>query len=228
MGLHAGAQGEFCYTEQMQNLLLPGPAGQLEALFTLPKDREPIALAVICHPHPQQEGTMHNKVVTTLYKAFDQCGAATLRFNYRGVGQSEGSFDDAVGECDDLRALISWAGQHYPQLPLWLGGFSFGAYIAARVANDDQVAQSLITIAPAVDHYSFGDLTNIQCLWLVVHGDQDDVAPFATVQAWAQHPPSPLEFVVMAGADHFFHRRLVELREIMVEWQMGNKHTAVL
>lgn len=202
----------------MQNLLIPGPSGQLEALFASPQAQSPTAIAVICHPHPQQEGTMHNKVVTTLHKAFEQCGVATLRFNYRGVGKSEGSFDNAVGECDDLRAMIAWAQQQHPGLPLYLAGFSFGAYIAARVANDDQVAQRLVTIAPAVDHYSFDHLTQIQCPWLVIHGDEDDVATFETVETWAQRPPSPLDFKVMKGTGHFFHRRLVELRELIIDW----------
>lgn len=202
----------------MQELMIPGPSGQLEALVATPADHEPRALAVICHPHPQQQGTMHNKVVTTLHKAFELHDAVTLRFNYRGVGQSEGVYDNAVGECDDLRAVIAWGQQQFPQLPIWLGGFSFGAYIAARVANDDQLAERLVTIAPAIDHYSFEDLNQIRCPWLVVHGDQDEVASFATVEQWAQHPPSPLEFVVMSGAGHFFHRRLVELREIIVGW----------
>ena len=202
----------------MQHLLIPGPCGQLETLFVTPADTEPTAIAIVCHPHPQQEGTMHNKVVTTLHKAFEYGNAATLRFNYRGVGLSEGIFDNAVGECDDLRAIICWAQQQYPQLPLYLSGFSFGAYIAARVANDDQLAQRLVTVAPAVDHYSFANLTNIKCPWLVVHGDQDDVATFSTVKAWAQNPPSPLEFVVIKETGHFFHRRLIELRELIIGW----------
>jgi len=207
------------YTAFMHNTtLIPGPAGQIETLLTVPRDRDPIAIAIICHPHPMQEGTMHNKVVTTLSKAFDACGAITLRFNYRGVGLSDGVFDDAVGECNDLRAMIAWAAQQYPDLPVWLSGFSFGAYIAARVANDDQVAEKLVTIAPAVDHYSFDDLNKVHCPWLVVHGDQDDVATFSTAAAWAAQPPSPLEFIVMHDAGHFFHRRLVELREAVVGW----------
>lgn len=207
------------YTAVMQNsLLITGPVGQLEALLTEPRDQRPLAVAIICHPHPLQEGTMHNKVVTTLSKAFDAQAAAVLRFNYRGVGLSAGAFDNAVGECDDLRAVIAWARARYPDVPIWLAGFSFGAYIAARVANDDHVAAKLVTIAPAVDHYSFDDVNAISCPWLVVHGDQDDVATFDTVADWAAHPPSPLEFVVMKDAGHFFHRRLIELRQIVMEW----------
>jgi alpha/beta superfamily hydrolase len=198
--------------------LIPGKVGQIEAIWTEPQDRHPVAVAIICHPHPQHQGTMNNKVVTTLMKAFDVCGAATLRFNFRGVGQSEGEFDNAVGECDDLRAMIAWVKEQYPQLPIWLGGFSFGAYVAARVASDDQVAKKLVTVAPAVDHYSFSDVAHVSCPWLVVHGDQDDVATFKTVESWAANPPSPLEFIVVKDAGHFFHGCLIELREIIVKW----------
>ncbi len=204
-----------------KTILLAGPAGPLEALLTEPTASEPVAVAIICHPHPLQEGTMYNKVVTTLMKAADACCAVTLRFNYRGVGQSAGQFDDAVGECDDLRAVIAFAQQHYPNLPIWLAGFSFGAYIAARVAHDDGVAQRLITIAPAIEHYQFTQLTKMNVPWLLVQGDQDEVVNFAAVAAFAQYPPAPLDFQVMRGTGHFFHGRLIELREIVLNWLSG-------
>lgn len=197
---------------------IPGAAGMLEALVTEPQEQKPVAVAILCHPHPLHQGTMYNKVVTTLMKAFDRCGAATVRFNFRGVGQSMGVFDNAVGECDDLRAVITWVKQQYPGAPIWLAGFSFGAYVAARVANDDGVAGRLVSIAPAIDHYSFDDLNNIRCPWLVVHGDKDDVAPYAAVADWANTPPSPLKFITLEQAGHFFHGRLVELRELVITW----------
>ncbi len=177
------------------------------------------AAMIICHPHPEQEGTMTNKVVTTLAKAGELCGAVTLRFNFRGVGQSEGMFDNARGELDDLRAVIAWVQQQYPDLPIWLAGFSFGSYIAARVANDDGIAKKLISIAPPVglsSYYDFVSLTKISCPWLVVQGDSDEVVSFANVQAWATYPPAPLEFIMMNDVGHFFHRRLIELRENLV------------
>ena len=118
-------------------IFIPGPAGRLEAkYYKSKKNTSPIAL--VLQPHPQYGGTMNNKVVTTLMKAFDLCGAATLRFNFRGVGQSEGTFDNAVGECDDLRVMIAWVKEQHPQLPIWLGGFSFGA-ISKTLAGSERV-----------------------------------------------------------------------------------------
>ena len=202
---------------------LLGPVGKLEAIVTTPTDH-PVAVAIICHPHPLQEGTMHNKVVTTLAKAYDLCGAVTLRFNFRGVGASDGVFDDARGECDDLRAVIQWAQAHYPGLPIWLAGFSFGSYVAARVAYDDGIAQSLISVAPPVGKdacYDFSSLSAMHQPWLVIQGDQDEIVSFEQVVAWwhareclAAHQ----EFKVIPDTGHFFHRRLIELRTIVMDW----------
>lgn len=207
----------------LKTQLLPGAIGQLEALVTEPKNSDPVSIAILCHPHPQQEGTMHNKVVTTMAKAFDACGTVTLRFNFRGIGRSEGVFDNAVGECDDLRAMIAWAQQHYPHLPLSLAGFSFGASIAARVASDDHVGERLISIAPGVDRDYFPDNLRIATPWLVVQGEQDDVAPaedvahwWAALQAAPLHPDQSLQ--ILPGVGHFFHGRLIELRELLIAW----------
>jgi alpha/beta superfamily hydrolase len=199
--------------------LIPGPVGDLEIMVTEPKI-QPRAVAVICHPHPLHGGTMHNKVVTALAKACLEQGAIVLRFNYRGVQQSVGEFDDAVGECDDCRAVIDWVMRHYPNLPLWLAGFSFGAYIATRVAHDDDLATLCIAIAPAIKHYSFDELTQLGCPWLVVQGDQDEVAPCAPVQAWWALVPKQArqQLQILSGAGHFFHGRLIELRDIVNEW----------
>ncbi len=203
----------------IKTTLLAGTVGKLEAMVCEPQAL-PKVIGVICHPHPQQEGTMHNKVVTTLAKAFELCGAATVRFNFRGVGKSDGVFDDAVGECDDLRAIIKWATEQYPGIPLWLGGFSFGGYIAARVANEDQVASRLITIAPAVTRYSFNDITQITIPWLIVHGDQDDVVSLQALIDWQQSMSfvKAPELEIFEGVGHFFHGQLIPLRELLVQW----------
>lgn len=204
----------------MKTLLLPGAVGNLEAMITNPQQTPPAAIAVICHPHPLQEGTMHNKVVTTLTKAFELCGAATLRFNFRGVGNSDGQFDEAVGECDDLRAMIQWAKEHYPNIPLWLAGFSFGSYVAARVANDDHVGARLVSIAPAVTNYNFDTINTVAVPWLVVQGDQDEVVPFADVVNWYESIAfvSSPQFEVFEGVGHFFHGQLIPLRSLIQSW----------
>lgn len=204
---------------------LLGPAGKLETLITTPPEN-PVAVGIICHPHPLQEGTMHNKVVTTLAKAYDLCGAATLRFNFRGVGASEGVFDETRGECDDLRAVVRWAERHYPGLPIWLAGFSFGSYIAARVAYEDAIAQSLISIAPPVgkdDYYDFASLSEMKQPWLVIQGDQDDIVSFDQVVTWWQGRSclAHQELSIIPQTGHFFHRRLIELRTIVTDWIKG-------
>lgn len=203
----------------MKTELISGPAGQIELMLTQP-DQAPRAIAVVCHPHPLHGGTMHNKVVTTAAKAFLQMQAVVVRFNYRGVEASEGVFDDAVGECDDARAVIKWIQAQYPGLPLWLCGFSFGAYIATRVAHDDQQAVLCVSIAPAIAHYSFNDLTTLACPWFVVQGDEDKVAPCNPVKQWwnSTSKPASQQLNIMSGAGHFFHGRLLELREEIVRF----------
>lgn len=195
---------------------LMGPAGVLEVMTTWPKQTNKVAVGIICHPHPLHQGTMHNKVVTTIAKAFDQIGLATVRFNFRGVGKSAGEYGYTVGESDDLRAVLQWVNTVLPNYSIWLAGFSFGAYITAKVANQQTKIKQLVTVAPAVTHHDFTDFTRIHCPWLVIHGDQDDVIPLVAVKTWVENPPSPLKFIVMKGAGHFFHERLIELKELLV------------
>ena len=202
-----------------QPVQIHGPAGQIESIVCQP-DRPAKAIAIICHPHPLHGGTMNNKVVTTLAKGLVYCGAIVARFNYRGVGQSEGQFDHAVGECDDARAVMAWLQEAYPNLPVWVAGFSFGAYIAMRVSQDHKQVERCIGIAPAIAHYAFDDLTHLHCPWLIVQGDQDDIAPPVPVKAWWQSAPKNThqDYIEVPGAGHFFHGRLIELRDTVVHW----------
>lgn len=205
-----GGMSEFIIGEN--TLTLAGPAGKLEASLHLPESLQPERLAIICHPHPLHQGTMNNKVVTTLARAYEQLGIASLRFNYRGVGQSEGDYGHMTGEIEDLFAVLGWVQQQWPQVKLYLAGFSFGAFIAASVANQWDV-ESLVTVAPAVNHADFSGLKRIHCPWLVITGDQDEVVPFAEVKDFCDNPPSPLELVVFENCGHFFHGRLIDLRD---------------
>ncbi len=200
---------------RQEKLFLPGPVGALEVLTTWPIEK-PRGVGVICHPDPVQGGTMHNKVVTVIAQAFNQLNLATVRFNYRGVGGSEGQYGEVAGECDDLDAVLSWIEAVLPEQPLWLAGFSFGSFISAQAAERYPTAQ-LLSVAPPVHRFPFDRLTAIRCPWLVIQGDEDEVVPFADVQRWAETPPSPLSFVVMKNVGHFFHQRLIELREIIIE-----------
>nr|WP_080775280.1 alpha/beta fold hydrolase [Coxiella burnetii] len=154
-------------------------------------------------------------VVTTLAKALDELGLKTVRFNFRGVGKSQGRYDNGVGEVEDLKAVLRWVEHHWSQDDIWLAGFSFGAYISAKVAYDQKVAQ-LISVAPPVFYEGFASLTQMASPWLIVQGDQDEVVPFEQVKAFVNQISSPVEFVVMSGASHFFHGRLIELRELLV------------
>jgi hypothetical protein len=175
----------------------------------------PAAVAVVCHPHPLQGGTMQNKVAYMLARAFNDMGAVSLRFNFRGVGKSAGTFDSGQGETDDALAAIDWLMAQHPGLPFWLGGFSFGAYVALR-AQSQRPVQRLVTVAPAVERFDTDDIKLPVCPWLLVQGDADDVVSPQAVLAWARSLAKPPRIVELSGAGHFFHGRLNELRDAVV------------
>jgi alpha/beta superfamily hydrolase len=206
-------QAEFFPEERSETLLL-GPAGALECVCDVPEETSRPATIVICHPHPQHGGTMHNKVVTILERAMRELGLRTVRFNFRGVGGSEGSFDDGYGETDDLFAVVEWVRRTRPDDDLWLGGFSFGAFISLKAAQNLKLGQ-LISIAPPVGRYDFNELAPPGCPWLVVQGDEDELVNIDEVRAWAEELDPRPDLVVMEQADHFFHRRLMDLRGLL-------------
>lgn len=197
-------------------LSLAGPTGALETLTACPAPgHRRRASAVICHPHPLHGGSMHNKVVHMLARTFNELGLRTLRFNFRGVGASAGTYAHGIGETDDLIAVLDWLHAHRPYDQLWLAGFSFGAYVALRAAARYPVAQ-LISVAPPVNLYDFSALRMPTCPWLVVQGENDEVVPSAAVLAWhAGLEPQP-ELHRMPGTGHFFHGRLNDLRDALI------------
>ena len=205
------------FPHENSQFLIPGPAGDLEVMTTWPAETGLRGLGIMCHPDPRQGGAMNNKVVTTVVRAFNELGLATVRFNFRGIGKSAGEYGQTHGELADLNAVINWARLLLPSAPLWLAGFSFGSYISALAAQEVK-PRALISIAPPVNHYDFKQFNDIACPWLVIQGDQDEVVPYSEVQAWANQPPSPLKLITMAGATHFFHGRLIELREYIEQW----------
>ena len=200
--LKAGGSAEF---------LIPGPAGRLETIVATP--RGPLSgVCVICHPHPLFGGTMANKVVWSLSNAALKCGLRTARFNFRGVGRSEGLFDDTIGETDDALAVAAALRASAPGLPLVMAGFSFGGHVALKAASRTDTA-ALVTIAPPMGR----SLRNTEAPahprtpWLAVHSADDEVVSYAeTRAAFAAYDPPP-EFVHFDGAGHFFHGRLGEL-----------------
>lgn len=200
------------FTASESGLFLAGPAGRLEAMAALPEaDCARSGLAVICHPHPLHGGTMHNKVVTMCERSLRELGLRTVRFNFRGVGQSEGTHDDGAGELEDLLAVAQWAQSVSPGYALWLAGFSFGAFIATKGSRHLPVKQ-LITIAPPVGKYAFAALPQPDCPWLVIQGDDDDVVEPAAVAEWVDGMQDKPTLVRMPQAGHFFHRKLMDLR----------------
>ena len=200
---------------EQTEFFLTGPAGRLECIADVPEpDMARAATVVLCHPHPQHGGTMRNKVVTIMERALRESGLATLRFNTRGTGDSEGIFADSTGELDDLLAVVEWVRRTRPDDDLWLGGFSFGAWVTLR-ATQDLPVRMLITIAPPVERYGFAELMPPNCPWLLVQGDEDEVVSPDAVFEWVEKLDKQPDLVVMEGSGHFFHRRLMDLRGLI-------------
>jgi hypothetical protein len=204
-----------------ERLFIEGPVGRLEAIFELPTDAEPVGAVVVCHPHPQHGGTMHNKVAHTLARAFVRMGFAALRFNFRGTEQSQGEFDDAVGELDDALAAIDWVRQKYPDKPLWVSGFSFGAAVAVKAAVATDL-DGLVSVAPAISRFASGLETQPSCPWLVIQGDKDELVDIEETVAWFDSLEPGPELLIIPDGEHFFHGRLVELRDAVTEFVARN------
>jgi alpha/beta superfamily hydrolase len=192
---------------------IAGPAGALEVALNVPEG--PVrGIALVAHPHPLQGGTLDNKVVQTLAKTFAALGYAAARFNFRGVGQSDGQFDDGIGETDDALAALAAAKLEFGELPVVLAGFSFGSYVQTRVAHAI-AAERLVLIGPAVKRFP---IEAVPPDTIVIHGEEDDVVALADVLAWAR--PQQLPIIVFPGCGHFFHGRLPQLQRVITGmWQ---------
>lgn len=212
MNTAASAPAQF--PEGNASFLLDGPAGALEVATAMPAADARAGTAVICHPHPLQGGTMTNKVVTTLERALRELGLATVRFNFRGIGQSVGAFDEGIGETEDLAAVAAWVRRVQPHDELWLAGFSFGSFVALRAAQRLDAAQ-LIQIAPPVGRWQFAHIDLPDCPWLVVQGEADEIVDANAVYAWIASLPHPPQLVKLADTSHFFHGKLLELRSVV-------------
>lgn len=204
-------------------LLIDGPAGQLECLLELPANAAPRAVAVVCHPHPMHGGTMQNKVAHTLSRAFIAREFSTLRFNFRGVGKSEGVFDDGDGELMDVLAAVEFMRARFPGTAVWLGGFSFGAAMAvcAAVATD---AAGLVSIAPAASRLSGNDSVPPSCPWLIVQGENDELVDIDDTIKWLNSLAPGPELCVFPDTTHFFHGKLIRLREVVMAFVDQHEH----
>ena len=188
-----------------ERVLIDGPVGPIEVVLNAP-EKPPVGIALVCHPHPLQGGTLDNKVVQTLARTFFNLGYVAVRFNFRGVHQSAGIFDQGVGETEDALAVIAFAqGRFGETLPLSLAGFSFGSYVQTRVAKRVN-AERLVLVGPAVGRF---DVDTVPGDSIVIHGEEDDVVPLAQVLDWAR--PQELPVIVFPGCGHFFHGRLPQL-----------------
>ena len=196
---------------------IPTQTGHLEGIL---KPEEvgmiPRYAALVCHPHPLYGGTMHNKVVFKVAQSLQMLGMPALRFNFRGVGRSIGTYDEGRGEMDDVRFALEFLSRRYPGLPVILGGFSFGAYVALRVAAIDDRVQAMIGLGVPARMFEGEYLLGSHKPKLIIQGTKDELAPYALAVQWFEHVPAPKSLVAVQGADHFFQGHLDEVQAIII------------
>lgn len=197
--------------------LVKGAVGSLEVRYAqgVATAEKPMKLVVLSHPHPLHGGTMNNKVITTMERAFQSLGYATVAFNFRGVGLSEGQFDQGEGEQADLMAVIDWAKAHFNTESLILAGFSFGSYISLKVQQERKV-DALCTVAPPVGLYDFSGIHPVKVPWQLIQGGQDEVVSSAEILAWSMSGERQPDVYWRAGASHFLHGELIWLKNIIL------------
>jgi len=218
---------------------IQGPAGRLEALIDDPAwnchigpvrgegaaraaldadlDEPPRVAVVLAHPLPTGGGTMHNKVIYQIAKGMCLTGAAVLRFNFRGVGTSQGVFEDGPGEMADYRAALDFVAGRYPGAEIWAAGFSFGAWVAMTVGAMDGRVSALIGVAPPVEHYDFSAVLESLKPKFFIQGDRDDLCPYQSMREFYARVPGPKELVTIDGADHLFDGKTSEVAEAVEE-----------
>jgi alpha/beta superfamily hydrolase len=198
---------------------VPTQTGHLEGILK-PEEEGVIAryAALVCHPHPLYGGTMHNKVVFKAAQAFQILGMPALRFNFRGVGHSTGTYDEGRGEMDDVRFALEFLSRRYPGLPVILGGFSFGAYVALRVAAIDDRVQAMIGLGVPARMFEGEHLQGSHKPKLIIQGTKDELAPYALTAQWFEQVPAPKSLVAVQGADHFFQGHLDEIQSIIISF----------
>lgn len=196
---------------------ITGLAGEMEVVITRPEELiESTPIVVISHPHPLYGGSMSNKVVHILAKSFAQLNAMTVRFNFRGVGKSEGQYNDGIGEAEDLQALVNALKSARPHAAIWLAGFSFGSYVTARAQAAIQ-AEKIVLVAPPVSMYPFNELEEINCPWIVIQGGQDEVIDAEAVKNWVSQRANQPQLIWMEEAGHFFHGKLNDVKEFLLK-----------
>jgi alpha/beta superfamily hydrolase len=205
-----------------QKFYLIGDAGRIECMLDLPEDTEPRGIALVAHPHPLYGGSMDNKIAQTLARAFVALGYATARLNFRGVGESEGVHDEGRGEVDDMAVLLADMQQRFPGLPVALSGFSFGTFVQGqlqqRLVAEGRPAERLVLVGVAAGKWPMPEVPSDTIL---IHGELDDTITLAQVFDWAR--PQDLPVIVIPGADHFFHRKLGHIKNLIIQlWRRDN------
>jgi alpha/beta superfamily hydrolase len=206
---------------QTKSFMLTGSAGQLQCALNIPFDQTPIGIALVAHPHPLYGGTMDNKVTQTLARTFVALGYAVARMNFRGVGLSEGVHDHGLGETKDMQVLLNHMQTLYPGLPVALAGFSFGAFVQARLrrimAEENNPPQRLALVGSAAGKWN---IELVPADTILIHGEEDTTIPLVDVLNWAR--PQDIPVIVIPGADHFFHRKLHHIKNLVMGlWDLG-------
>jgi uncharacterized protein len=201
-----------------RSFFLAGPAGKLEAMLWTTPNSDPPFVAVVCHPHPRFGGTMHNKVVFQTAKALHRRGAPVLRFNFRGVGLSEGIYDRGLGERDDARAAIDYLAKEFPHAPILVAGFSFGSLVGLRVGSEDSRVSQLIGLGIPVNDSDVAFLAPSTKPKLIVHGSHDQYGSREKIEAVFATLAEPKKLVMVEGADHFFTGKLDQVAAAIDAW----------
>src|SRR5579883_1629801 len=208
-----------CAIGQILHVNVPTPTGYLEGILKPEEDGiVPRYAALVCHPHPLGGGTMHNKVVFKVAQAVQALGMPALRFNFRGVGHSTGTYDEGRGEMDDVRYALEFLSRRYPGLPVLLAGFSFGSYVGLRVAAVDDRVQAMIGLGVPARMFDGDYLQNSHKPKLIIQGTNDELAPYDLAVQWFERLPAPKSMIAVEGADHFFQGRLDEVQAIITSF----------
>jgi alpha/beta superfamily hydrolase len=206
-------------SDQILHVSVPTPSGHLEGILKgVEEVSQPKYVGLVCHPHPLYGGTMHNKVVFKTAQVLQALKIPTLRFNFRGVGHSTGTYDEGRGEMDDVRYALEFLSRRYPGIPVLIAGFSFGSWVGLRVAATDDRVQAMIGLGVPARSFDGNTLQGCHKPKLFVHGSEDDIAPCAQAERWFEQVPAPKSMILVQGADHFFQNRLEELQRIIVEF----------
>jgi alpha/beta superfamily hydrolase len=206
---------------RIESLMLNGPVGHLEALLEEPEEREPVEAALVCHPHPQHGGTMHNKVTYRIARALRKAGCVVLRFNYRGVNLSEGEYGHGVGEVEDARSALSFLRHRYPDLPFTLAGFSFGSRIVVRLACERLGARRVIAVGFPTVYKDIDYLQGCHVPRIFIQSTHDQYGPLPDLTRLIATLPDPKQLIAIPAGDHFFAGALHELEDSIVRLGAG-------